>query len=343
MKTINPQGEVWVFAEQHGASLCELDYELCGKARKLADALGVKVGAVLIGDESVACLADALVAYGADRVYLVANPKLKNYTTMPYAHAIRALIEKYEPQIVLYGASATGRDVAPRVAAALETGLTADCISLEIGDYQDPKTGKEYKNILQLRRPSFGGHMLATIVAPDHAPQMATVREGVFPAPEWDDDRKGETIKEEIAFDDSLFAVEVLDRIERESGVNLKNAKIIVGGGAGVGSRENFKLIYDLAAALGGTVGATRAATQSGYIEEERMIGQTGTIVRPDLYVAVGISGAVEHRVGIQDAGKIVAINSDPKAPIFSIAHYGIVGDLNDVVPKLIKALQERA
>lgn len=181
MTTINPQGEVWVFAEQHGASLCELDYELCGKARKLADALGVKVGAVLIGDESVACLADALVAYGADRVYLVANPKLKNYTTMPYAHAIRALIEKYEPQIVLYGASATGRDVAPRVAAALETGLTADCISLEIGDYQDPKTGKEYKNILQLRRPSFGGHMLATIVAPDHAPQMATVREGVFP------------------------------------------------------------------------------------------------------------------------------------------------------------------
>ena len=337
----NPQGEVWIFAEQQDGKLNDVALELCGKARALADVLGVKVGAVLLGYQ-VAGLAPALFAHGVDRVYLVDDPNLRRFTSAPYAFVMEKLIDKYAPQIVLYGATPLGRDFGPRVASAIRAGLTADCVELEIGDVVDAKTKEEYKNLLYQIRPAFGGNIVATIVNPERWPQMATVREGVFPKQEPDASRSGELVEEKIALDPSLLCVEVLERMVEERTVDLKGARIVVSGGAGVGSKENFQLIRDLADALGGAVGASRAAVNCGYIGAEHLVGQTGVTVRPALYVAVGISGAIQHIAGMQDSAKIIAINSDPNAPIFSIARYGIVGDLNQIVPWLIKAVRER-
>ncbi|MGQ9576267.1 MAG: electron transfer flavoprotein subunit alpha/FixB family protein [Thermoguttaceae bacterium] len=337
----NRQGEVWVFAEQEDGALHEVALELCGKARQLADQLGVAAGAVLAGSR-LGGLAGRLIAHGADKVYLADHPRLAHYQTLPYADLLRRLIETYRPQIVLYGATPLGRDLAPRVASAMRAGMTADCTDLEIGDVTDPKTKMVRERLLLQIRPAFGGNIIATIVNYDGWPQMATVREGVMPLLAADPNRPGQVIPVEVPIDDALLAVKLLERHVEPRKVNLKAARVIVAGGAGVGSRENFRLIHELAGAIGGAVGASRAAVDSGYIGKEHQIGQTGTTVRPALYIAAGISGAVQHRAGMEESAKIIAINKDPQAPIFSVAHYGIVGDLNQVIPMMIKALKQR-
>lgn len=341
MQELNRAGEVWVFAEQDGGKLQDVVLELCGRARDLADKLGVRVGAVLPGSNAGA-LAETLFQYGVDNVYLVDDPRLAYFTSVPYAEIVTQLIRKHAPQIVLYGATPLGRDMAPRIASATRSGLTADCTDLVIGDVQDAKTKETWKNLLLQVRPAFGGNIVATIVNPFGWPQMATVREGVMPMRDADHARKGTVVKESCDLAEALFGVRVVERKIEEKKVNLKAARIIVAGGGGVGSRENFKLLFDLAAALGGAVGASRAAVDGGFIDHDYQIGQTGTTVRPALYIACGISGAVQHRAGMQESSKIVAINTDPDAPIFSIAHYGIVGDLNQVLPMMISAVKER-
>lgn len=337
----NRQGEVWVFAEQEDRVLSEVSLELCGKARELADRLRVPMGAVLPG-EGIRPLASRLIAYGADRVYVVDHPLLAHYQTLPYARVLCTLIERHRPQIVLYGATPLGRDLAPRVASQMRAGMTADCTDLDIADVTDPRTRQMHKNLLLQIRPAFGGNIIATIVNYDRWPQMATVREGVMALRPADAGRNGQVIEESVELDEGLLALRVIQRHIEPRKVNLKGARVIVAGGGGVGSRENFRLIHELAGVIGGAVGASRAAVDSGYIGKEHQIGQTGTTVRPALYIAAGISGAVQHRAGMEESAKIVAINKDPNAPIFSVAHYGIVGDLNQVIPMMIKALKER-
>jgi electron transfer flavoprotein alpha subunit len=341
MIDVNRQGEVWVFAEQEDGVLHEVALELCGKARQLADRLAVPLGAILVG-WNVTPLADRLIAHGTDKVYLVEDVRLRKYLTAPYAEALIRLIEKYRPQIVLYGATYLGRDLAPRVASAVRAGLTADCTDLQIGDVVDPRTRKLHPNLLLQVRPAFGGNIIATIVNYDWWPQMATVREGVMPLLPADTSRTGQIIRENMNLDGLDQVVRILGEHREERKVNLRAARIIVAGGAGVGSKENFRLIYELAGVLGGAVGASRAAVDSGFIGKEHQIGQTGTTVRPALYIAAGISGAVQHRAGMEQSAKIIAINTDPQAPIFSVAHYGIVGDLKKVIPMMIQAIRER-
>ncbi|MBN2581338.1 MAG: electron transfer flavoprotein subunit alpha/FixB family protein [Pirellulales bacterium] len=337
----NRQGEVWVFAEQEEGSLNEVALELCGKARELADRLGVQVGAVLPG-AGVKDLAPRLIAQGADRVYVVENPCLGHYQTQPYARVLTTLIERRRPQIVIYGATPLGRDLAPRVASTLRAGMTADCTDLEIDNVVEAKSKQEHPNLLLQIRPAFGGNIIATIVNFDWWPQMATVREGVMALRPPDPSRTGEVIEEKVEISETDLALKLIRRHLEPRKVNLKGARVIVAGGGGVGSKENFKLIYDLAGAIGGAVGASRAAVDSGYIGKEHQIGQTGTTVRPALYIAVGISGAVQHRAGMEDSAKIVAVNKDHDAPIFSVAHYGIVGDFKQVLPLMIKAIKEK-
>jgi len=337
----NTKGEVWVYAEIQDGALQNVSLELTGKARKLADTLGVPVGAVLPGN-NVAPAAEKLIAHGADQVYLVEDKALSDYRTDPYAHVLVELVKKYKPQIVLFGATPVGRDLAPRVASATQSGLTADCTDLEISDVTE-KSGTVHPNLLLQVRPAFGGNIVATIVNYDQWPQMATVREGVMPLGEADTKRKGNIVNESVPLtDQTLFAVEVIQREVEKRKLNLGGAKVIVAGGAGVGSKENFAPLFDLADALGGEVGASRAAVDSGFIASEHQIGQTGTTVRPPLYIACGISGAIQHRSGMEGAAKIIAINTDRDAPIFAIAHYGIVGDVKQVVPMLLQAFKER-
>ena len=338
----NRTGEVWVFAEQEEGQLNDVSLELCGKARALADRLKVKVGAVLPGCD-VRDLSTRLIAQGVDRVYHVSDSELKHYRTLPYARVLCELITRHKPQIVIYGATPMGRDLAPRVASEMRAGLTADCTDLEIGDYTDASTKQTHKDLLLQIRPAFGGNIIATIVNPHRWPQMATVREGVMRLEEDDPSRTGEVIDEQVEFRDFDLAVRLLKRHREERKVNLKGARTIVSGGGGVGSKDNFRLIHDLAGAIGGAVGASRAAVDSGYISKDHQVGQTGTTVRPVLYIACGISGAVQHRTGMEESAKIIALNNDPEAPIFSVAHYGIVGDLNKVVPMMVKAIKERA
>lgn len=341
MIEVNRQGEVWVFAEQHGGRLEDTPLELMSKARHLADTLQVKMAAVLLGD-GVNKLASKLVKHGADKVYLVENPALGAYQTNSYAKVILDLIHKHKPQVVLYGATAAGRDLAPRIASAAKAGLTADCTDLQIGDHEIAKTGEVHKNLLFQIRPAFGGNIIATIINFDRWPQMATVREGVMPMPEPKAKRKGEIVTESVALAPEDLPIEILQQHTRAKKVDLKAARIIVAGGAGVGSKENFKLVWDLANCLGAAPGATRAAVDLGYIDHDHQIGQTGTTVRPSLYIAVGISGAIQHQAGMTGSQKIVAINNDPDAPIFGVAHYKILGDLNEVVPRMIKAIKEK-
>lgn len=338
----NRNGDVWVFAEQEDECLSETALELCGRARVLADQLGVCAGAVLAG-WNVRELSYRLIAHGADKVYYVHDTRLEHYRTLPYARVMCQLVGKHRPQIVIYGATAMGRDLAPRVASELRAGLTADCTALEIGDYFDNRTKTEYKNLLLQIRPAFGGNIIATIVNFDRWPQMATVREGVMPLGEGDPKRNGRIIEEQIEFNDFDLSVRLIERHRENRKVNLKSARIIVTGGGGVGSKENFQLIHDLAGVLGGAVGGSRAAVDSGFISKDHQIGQTGTTVRPALYVACGVSGAVQHRAGMEESAKIIAINWDREAPIFSVAHYGIVGDLHRVIPMMIKAIRQRA
>jgi electron transfer flavoprotein alpha subunit len=338
----NTQGEVWIYAEVQDGTIQDVSLELCGKARWLADKLSVRVGATLLGD-GVEKIAPTLISYGVDNVYLVENKSLADFRTDPYAHILVELIKKHRPQIVLYGATNQGRDLSPRVASTTRSGLTADCTDLDISDVTE-KSGEVHKNLLLQIRPAFGGNIVATIVNYDQWPQMATVREGVMPLRTPDSVRKGNLVRESIPLtDQTLFAVEVIKREIEKRKLNLKGARVIVAGGAGVGSKENFDLIFELAGTFGGAVGASRAAVDNGYIGNEHQIGQTGTTVRPALYIACGISGAIQHRAGMDDSAKIIAINTDKDAPIFSVAHYGIVGDLKQVIPMMIKAFKERA
>ena len=338
----NRQGEVWVYAEQEDGSLHDVALELCGKARELADRLGVKAGVVLPG-AGVGNLTAQLIAHGADTVYVVDDPRLSHYLTAPYARIVSTLIQRRSPQIVIYGATPLGRDLAPRVASTLRAGMTADCTDLEISDVVDPKTKVEHKNLLLQIRPAFGGNIIATIVNFDQWPQMATVREGVMPLKPADNARTGRVVEEKVELDDSEFVLKLIKRHLEPRKINLKGARVIVAGGGGIGSKDNFKLIHDLAGAIGGAVGASRAAIDGGYIGKEHQIGQTGTTVRPALYIAVGISGAIQHRAGMEESAKIVAINKDPQAPIFSVAHYGIVGDYRQLIPMMIKSIKEKA
>ena len=338
------KGEVWVFAEQEEGKLSEVPFELLGKARELADKLGVKVGAVLMGS-GVEALAKPLFAGGADIVHLVDDPALKVFRNKAYRHAMVELVKECSPQIVIFGATHMGRDLGPAVASALRCGLTADCTDLQIGDYTDKKTGEEFKNVLHQIRPAFGGNIIATIVNARHWPQMATVREGVMKPLSGEAVSRplqGEVVRHSAHLEGVEIPTEVVEIVRKVSSVNLKGSRVIVAGGAGVGSKENFALLHDLAAALGGAVGGSRAAVDLGYCEHERQIGQTGVTVRPALMISCGISGAVQHLAGMQDSQKIIAINTDKDAPIFKVAHYGIVGDLNVVIPKLIKAIRSK-
>jgi len=341
MIEVNRKGEVWVFAEQHNGRLEDTPLELMSKARRLADTLGVELAAAVLGDK-VKGLAAKLIQHGAEKVYLVEHPLLSHYQTNSYAKVMYHLIHKYEPQIVLYGATITGRDLAPRIASAAKAGLTADCTDLQIGDHTTVKDKKLHKNLLFQIRPAFGGNIVATIINLDRWPQMATVREGVMPMPEPDAARKGKVIEETVKLAKQDLPLEILAEHKRARKVNLKAARIIVAGGAGVGSKDNFRLIWDLANCLGGAPAATRAAVDLGFIDHDHQVGQTGTTVRPSLYIAVGISGAIQHQAGMSHSQKIVAVNNDPDAPIFQVAHYKIVGDLNDVVPRMLKAIKEK-
>ena len=341
MIEVNRQGEVWVFAEQHEGRLEDTPVELMSKARHLADTLGVKLAAVVLGD-GVKALATKLTQYGADKVYLAEHPLLRKYQTNSYAKIIYELIHKHKPQIVLYGATTAGRDLAPRIASATKAGLTADCTDLQIGDHGTPKDKQVHKNLLFQIRPAFGGNIVATIINTDRWPQMATVREGVMPMPVPDVKRRAEIVQEKVSLAGPDLPLEILEEHKRPKKVDLKAARVIVAGGAGVGSKDNFRLVWDLANCLGGAPAATRAAVDLGFIDHDHQVGQTGTTVRPSLYIAVGISGAIQHQAGMAQSQKIVAINNDPEAPILNVAHYKIVGDLNEVVPRMIKAIKEK-
>ncbi|MDR2363912.1 MAG: electron transfer flavoprotein subunit alpha/FixB family protein [Spirochaetaceae bacterium] len=333
------ENSVMVYIQQDGGKIAEVSLELVSKARELADELGVPVSAALFG-EKAAGEVPRIAALGADVVCIVEDPRLRFYTPIPYSKLMIRVIKDYKPQIVLYGATTGGRDLAPRVASGLRVGLTADCTDLKIGDHTQKE--REYRNILYQIRPAFGGNIIATIVCPEHKPQMATVREGVMRMNAPDTTRKAEILRLPSSLGEGDFPTEILERVLEEKTVNLKGANIVVSGGMGVGTRENFSLIRSLAEVLGGEVGASRAAVDAGLVGKEHQVGQTGATVRPKLYIACGISGAIQHRAGMDGSARIIAINTDPEAPIFSIAQYGILGDLSEVIPRMIKAYKAR-
>lgn len=335
-------GNVWVFIEQEGGKIADVSLELVCKARELADELGVKVEALLLGDKVAGC-ADTLFSYGCDNVLLAEDPRLEPFTVLPYARVIMDLILEHKPNILMFGATLKGRELAPRIASEKRCGLTADCTELKIDDFEDKVNKKSYTNKLMQIRPAFGGNIIATIVNTWDDPQMVTVREGVMKMSAPDTSRKGEVIRVTPKLTDVDTVVKVLERVRADQEVDLKGAQIIVAGGYGVGSKENFQLLKDLADALGGEFAASRAAVDAGWVEHARQVGQTGVTVRPRLYIACGISGAIQHTAGMKDSKKIIAINNDPDAPIFSIAHYAICGDLNTVIPQMIKAFKAKA
>jgi electron transfer flavoprotein alpha subunit len=327
-----------VYCEFDEGKIADVSLELLTKGRQLADTLGVKLEALVIGDK-LDGVENQIFPFGADVVYKVADKRLFPYTSNPHAAILINLFKEIKPQICLMGATCIGRDLGPRVSSALHSGLTADCTQLEIGNHTDPKSGKEYQNLLYQIRPAFGGNIVATIVNPECRPQMATVREGVMKKEVFNPDHKGQVVELDAKkyVSDTDFAVEIIDRHIEKSKVNIKNSPIIVAGGYGVGSKENFQLLFDLANTLGAEVGASRAAVDAGFIEHDRQIGQTGVTVRPKLYIACGISGQIQHIAGMQESSIIISVNNDPDAPINTIADYVITGDIEEVVPKLIK------
>ncbi len=331
---------IFVYCEiTEEGTIADVSLELCSKARKLADRLQTKLEAIVIGSNLTNVEAQ-LYPYGVDIINVADDARLFPYSTLPHFDIVTNLFKEKQPEIALFGATSVGRDLAPRVSSYLRCGLTADCTSLEIGDHSDAKAGKEYHDLLYQIRPAFGGNIIATIVNPETRPQMATVREGVMKKEVYDANHKGVVNKLDVAkyVTDSDFCVKIVERHIEEQKINIKNAQIIVAGGYGMGSKENFKLLHELATVIGGEVGATRAAVDAGFTEGERQIGQTGVTVRPKLYIACGISGAVQHRAGMDQSAKIISINTDPKAPINSIADYTIIGDVCDVLPKMIKS-----
>lgn len=324
--------DVWVFAEQRQGTLTPVVVELLGEGRKLADKLDVKLCALLVGS-NVKDLIQTLIHYGADRVYCVDNELLEKYTTDGYSKAVCIAVESYKPEIIMMGATHIGRDLAPRIASKLNTGLTADCTGLEI----DPEDGK-----LRQTRPAFGGNLMATIICPETRPQMCTVRPGVMDKAIKDTNRTGETIEIEVDISQKDIRTKVLEIVKiKRNMIPLTDADVIVSGGMGIKNAEGFKMLKELADVLGGTLGASRATVDAGWIDKSRQVGQTGTTVRPKLYIACGISGAIQHLAGMQESGMIVAINTNPNAPIFEVADYGIVGDVYEVVPQLIELLND--
>lgn len=327
-----------VYCEIEDGKIADVSLELLTKGKSLANKLGVKLEALVVGS-NLKDVEKQILPYGVDKVYKASDSKLYPYTSQPHASILINLFKEIKPQVCLMGASSIGRDLGPRVSSALHSGLTADCTSLEIGDHTDPRSGVEYKNLLYQIRPAFGGNIVATIVNPECRPQMATVREGVMKKEVYDENYKGEIIDLDVTkyTNPEDFIVKIIDRNIEKSKVNIKNSPIIVAGGYGVGSKENFDLLYQLANTLGGEVGASRAAVDAGYAEHNRQIGQTGVTVRPKLYIACGISGQIQHIAGMQDSAIIISINNDPNAPINTIADYVINGNVEDVVPRLIK------
>lgn len=334
---------VYVFAQQVDNELSGIAFELLGKAKELAKDLNTDVTAMLLGS-GIKGLADQLAEYGADKVIVVDDPELKEYRTEPYAHAVSSVINEYKPEIVLVGATAIGRDLGPRVSARVVTGLTADCTVLEIGDFPlNPIPGQEQKhNQLLMTRPAFGGNTIATIACPDNRPQMATVRPGVMQKIDPVQGAKAEVIEFNPGFTPDNKYVEIVEIVKELSNtVDIMDAKILVSGGRGVGSKENFQILQDLADVIGGTVSCSRAVVDNGWMPKELQVGQTGKTVRPNVYFAIGISGAIQHAAGMEESDIIVAINKDETAPIFDIADYGVVGDLNKIVPKLTEELKK--
>lgn len=323
---------VWVWVEQFRGEACSISWEMMGQGRKIADALGTTLTACVLGHQ-VEHIAQEAIQYGADRVFLVDDPAMRVYRTAPYAAQLTDLVRQHKPEIFLLGASARGRDLAGAVATEVRTGLTADCTGLDI----DPET-----NLLRQTRPAFGGNIMATIICPNYRPQMATVRHRVFELPTPDPNRKGQIVSVPASMGEGEIASRVVDFIMEEGQVNLADAKIIVSGGRGVRGPEGFAPIQELAEVLGGAVGASRAAVDAGWIPYAHQVGQTGRTVRPDLYIACGISGAIQHLAGMGTAKVIVAINKDPEAPIFKVANYGVVGDLFQIVPALTEELRKR-
>jgi len=336
------QQSIWVFIEHAAGRIADVSLELTGRARELADPLGYQVVGLLCGHD-VEELARDVIRHGADRVMLADHPELAEYRTLPYARVAITEARRRRPEIFLVGGTPNGRDFAPRVASALRCGLTADCTDLQIGDYYLRREDRTYTNLLFQIRPAFGGNLVATIVNPNTRPQMASVREGVMRMPAADAGRAGVVERVTPEFEPGDFALEVLSRQVRHSTVKLKDAAVVVAGGAGISSPDDVAHLRELANLLGGELGASRAAVDAGLIEREHQVGQTGTTVRPRLYIAAGISGAVQHRAGMAESSKIIAINTDPGAPMFQIAHYRIVGDAAKVVPMIIKALRERS
>jgi electron transfer flavoprotein alpha subunit len=331
--------EVWVFIEQRSGKPADVSFELLSKGRKLAERLGGLLKAIIIG-QNMKEVANYTFNYGVKEVYLVDHPSLKDYKTIPYSRILNELVGKVKPRIVLFGATFIGRDIAPRVASHTRSGLTADCTDLQISDVTYLR--QNYKELLLQIRPAFGGNIIATIITPDAPIQMATVREGVMENLPLETSEKGKITEIPYSLDKTDDIIKIIKKHQEDSKINLKTAPIIVAGGYGLGSKQNFELIHELAHVLGGEVGGSRAAVDAGFIPHERQVGQTGVTVRPKLYIACGISGAIQHRAGMQEANKIVAINRDPEAPIFDICHYGIVGDAVEVIPLLIDSYKHK-
>ena len=328
---------VFVYCEIEEGRVADVSLELLTKGRKLANDLKCKLEAVAIGN-GLTTVREQVSHFGVDKLYLADDKKLEPYTTLPHSSILIKLFGEQKPQIALMGATIIGRDLGPRVSSALHSGLTADCTSLEIGPHEDKKAGKTYENLLYQIRPAFGGNIIATIINPDCRPQMATVREGVMKKEIHDPNYKTEVVKLDVAnyVSETDFAVEVIERHIEKKKLNIKGAQIVVAGGYGVGSKENFKLLHELASVLGGEVGASRAAVDAGFTDHDRQIGQTGVTVRPKLYIACGISGQVQHRAGMEESSQIISINNDPSAPINQIADYIITGDIAEIIPKMI-------
>ncbi len=338
-KTVEPKKDlsqykgIWVFAEQHKGHVDPVSFELLGEATKLAKTLKEEVAAVLLGNENIKANAQELIAYGADKVYVAQSPLLSDYLTEPYTEVISDMVETYKPEIFMLGATTTGRDLAARIAAKIWTGLTADCTALDI----DPE-----KKIIRQTRPAFGGNIMATIVSPNYRPQMSTVRPKVFKKNVKDTNRKGVIVEVKPIISEKSMRAKILEIIQStEKQLNLAEAEIIVSGGRGIQSAENFKLLQDLADTLGGAVGASRATVDAGWISHYHQVGQTGKTVSPKLYIACGISGAIQHLAGMSSSDTIIAINKDAYAPIFGMATYGIVGDCLEVVPAITKVFKE--
>ncbi len=336
---------VFVYCEIEGTTVAEVSQELLTKGRKLANQLGVDLNAVVAGTGIKGKVEDQILPYGVDKLFVFDAEGLFPYTSAPHTDILVNLFKEEQPQVALLGATVIGRDLGPRVSSSLTSGLTADCTQLEIGDYDDKKTGKHYDNLLYQIRPAFGGNIVATIVNPDHRPQMATVRSGVMQKALYEGKAKGDVVYPDVAkyVPEVDYVVKVIDRHVEAARNNLKAAPIVVAGGYGMGSKENFDMLFQLAKELHGEVGASRAAVDAGWVAADRQVGQTGVTVHPKVYIACGISGQIQHIAGMQDAGIIISVNNDPDAPINKIADYVITGNVEDVVPKMIKYYKQNS